>query len=164
MELDDNDPEYEETAVDYDEKEMEDDDNAQVEGVEVEEYVDGDDAVEEEVIEMAEEIEDGGEDVEGEEYEEHYEEEHEHYEDLEEHQEVVKERRKRKEFEVFVGGLDKDAKESDLMKVFSSVGEIVEIRLMMNHLTNRNKGFAFLRYATVEQAKRAVLELKNPVV
>ncbi|KAH7668619.1 Polyadenylate-binding protein (RRM superfamily) protein [Dioscorea alata] len=164
LELDDNDPEYEETAVDYDEKEMEDDDNAQVEGVEVEEYVDGDDAVEEEVIEMAEEIEDGGEDVEGEEYEEHYEEEHEHYEDLEEHQEVVKERRKRKEFEVFVGGLDKDAKESDLRKVFSAVGEIVEIRLMMNHLTNRNKGFAFLRYATVEQAKRAVLELKNPVV
>ncbi|KAJ0968271.1 hypothetical protein J5N97_025188 [Dioscorea zingiberensis] len=164
LELDDNEPEYEETAVDYEEKEVDDDENAQIEGVELEEYVDGDDAGEEEVLEMAEEMEDGGDDVEGEEYEENFEEEHERSEDLDEHHEVVKERRKRKEFEVFVGGLDKDATEDDLKKVFSTVGEILEVRLMMNPLTKKNKGFAFLRFATVEQAKRAVLELKNPVV
>jgi RNA recognition motif-containing protein len=34
----------------------------------------------------------------------------------------------------------------------------------MNPATKKNKGFAFLRYATVEQARRAVSELKNPLV
>ncbi|XP_076950476.1 uncharacterized protein LOC143623455 [Bidens hawaiensis] len=81
-----------------------------------------------------------------------------------EHHDVFKERRKRKEFEIFVGGLDKDATESDLRKVFSAVGEISEVRLMMNAQTKKNKGFAFIRFATVEQAKRACVELKNPVV
>ena len=47
---------------------------------------------------------------------------------------------------------------------FGEVGDITEVRLMMNPVTKKNKGFAFLRYATVEQARRAVSELKNPLV
>ncbi|GLJ05732.1 hypothetical protein SUGI_0024140 [Cryptomeria japonica] len=78
--------------------------------------------------------------------------------------EVVKERQKRKEFEIFVGGLDKDAAEEDLRKVFSAAGEILEVHLMMNPQTHKNKGFAFIRYASVEHAKRACSELKNPQV
>ncbi|KAM3204609.1 hypothetical protein P3L10_028018 [Capsicum annuum] len=35
---------------------------------------------------------------------------------------------------------------------------------MMNSHTKKNKGFAFLQFATVEQAKRACTELKNPLV
>lgn len=77
---------------------------------------------------------------------------------------MVKERIKQKEFEVFVGGLDKDADEEDLKKVFSEVGEVVEIRLAKNPQTQKNKGFGFVRFATVEQAKKAVAELKNPQV
>ena len=161
LELEDNEPEYEEeTAVDYDERDMEHADDGQgLEGGEAEEDVEEGDMVEEEEAEMAdEEIEDAGEDVEGEE------EGHEVDGEEEEHHEVVKEHRKRKEFEVFVGGLDKDATEDDLRKVFSAVGEITEVRLMMNPQTKKNKGFAFLRFATVEQAKRAVSELKAPMV
>jgi len=105
-----------------------------------------------------------GEEIEGEGEEEEAGEEHEGEEEEDEQHEVVKERRKRKEFEVFIGGLDKDAAEEDLRKVFSEVGEVVEIRLMMNPQTQKNKGFAFIRYATVEQAKRACTELKNPQV
>uniref|UniRef100_A0A5B6ZU90 RRM domain-containing protein n=1 Tax=Davidia involucrata TaxID=16924 RepID=A0A5B6ZU90_DAVIN len=82
----------------------------------------------------------------------------------EEHHVVVKERRTRKEFEVFVGGLDRDATEGDLRKVFGQVGEITEVRLLKNPITQKNKGFAFLRFATVEQARRAVSELKHPVI
>lgn len=81
-----------------------------------------------------------------------------------ERHDVMKERRKRKEFEVFVGGLDRDATEEDLREVFSEVGEVTEVRLMKNPVTQKNKGFAFLRFATVEQAKRAVSELKNPMI
>lgn len=90
--------------------------------------------------------------------------EDEHDGDEEEHNDVVKERRKRKEFEVFVGGLDRDATEEDLRKVFREVGEVTEVRLMKNPGTLKNKGFAFLRFATVEQARRAINELKHPVV
>lgn len=150
--------------MDYDEKEIEH------EGVQEE----GDEAVEgpvevevgedEERDMVEEEMDDVREETEG--YEED-DREHvalaDHSEDAE-HHDVVNERRKRKEFEVFVGGLDKDATEEDLKKVFSEVGEVVEVRLMMNPQTKKNKGFAFLRFATVEQAKRACSELKNPVV
>jgi len=128
---------------------------------------------------MGEEEEEEPEELEGEEDDEHAdagegnehhdEHDHDHAQLIEaaeeqEHHDVVKERRKRKEFEVFVGGLDKDATEADLKEVFSAVGEVTEVRLMMNPQTKKNKGFAFLRFATVEQAKRAVTELKNPVV
>jgi len=112
---------------------------------------------------IGEEEEGEGEVMEGEGKEEEVGEEQESEEEDDE-QQVAKERRKRKEFEVFVGGLDKDASEEDLRKVFSEVGEVVEIRLMMNAQTQKNKGFAFIRYATVEQAKRACTELKNPQV
>ncbi|PIA52057.1 hypothetical protein AQUCO_01000143v1 [Aquilegia coerulea] len=81
-----------------------------------------------------------------------------------EHHDVMKERRKRKEFEVFVGGLDREATDEDLRKVFCQVGEVTEVRLMKNPLTQKNKGFAFIRFATVEQARRAVNELKHPTV
>jgi hypothetical protein len=154
-------PEYEEEAtVDYDEKDME-----QYE----EQYEDGDEEVEytEDVVEVETDVVDeefeGGDDGDGEGYENADEEHHIDVDD-EDHHEMVKEHRKRKEFEVFVGGLDKDATESDLRKVFSEVGEITEVRLMMNPATKKNKGFAFLRYANVEQARRAVAELKNPLV
>lgn len=82
----------------------------------------------------------------------------------EEHHDVVRERRKRKEFEVFVGGLDRDATENDLRKVFGQVGEITEIRLMKNPNSQKNKGFGFIQFATVEQARRALNELKHPMV
>ncbi|XAR54211.1 hypothetical protein NMG60_11029243 [Bertholletia excelsa] len=167
LDLEDNEPEYETEeygGVDYDEKEIEQED-VQEEGDEVEEEAEGDVGEDEEGDLIEEEMEDGPEELDGEE-EEHDGEEHANMVDVEEqeHHEVVKERRKRKEFEVFVGGLDKDATEADLRKVFSQVGEVTEVRLMMNPQTKKNKGFAFLRFATVEQAKKACTELKNPVV
>ncbi|KAK6920404.1 RNA recognition motif domain [Dillenia turbinata] len=167
LELDEPDyePEEEYSGVDYDEKEIEQED-IEEEGDEGEEEIEeGDVGDEDGGGDMAEEDMEDLEEIEGEE-DEHAGEEHPDMIDAEEeeHHEVVNERRKRKEFEVFVGGLDKDATEDDLRKVFSEVGEVTEARLMMNPQTKKNKGFAFLRFATVEQAKRAVTELKNPVV
>ncbi|KAF9687671.1 hypothetical protein SADUNF_Sadunf02G0117400 [Salix dunnii] len=171
LDFDDNEPEYEPEeygGVDYDDKEIEQEDVQEVED-EVEEEHEENVGEEEEGDLVEEELEEDPEDLEGEEDDEHAGEEVEHaemadVEEEDEHHEVFKERRKRKEFEVFVGGLDKDATEADLRKIFSRVGEVTEVRLMMNPQTKKNKGFAFLRFATVEQAKRAVTELKNPVI
>ncbi|KAM3287564.1 heterogeneous nuclear ribonucleoprotein Q isoform X1 [Capsicum chacoense] len=162
LDLEDNDPEYEPEeygTVDYDENGSEHD-VIREEGSEIGEEPEEADVGEEEEGDMVvEDVADVHEEIEGDEEDEHADAAEE-----EEHHEVVKERRKRKEFEIFVGGLDKDATEEDLRKVFSKVGEITEVRLLMNSQTKKNKGFAFLRFATVEQAKRACTELKNPVV
>ncbi|KAL8237545.1 hypothetical protein R6Q59_018626 [Mikania micrantha] len=81
-----------------------------------------------------------------------------------ERHDVVRERQKKKELEVFVGGLDRDTTEVDLREVFSQVGDITEVRLLMNPMTNKNKGFAFIRFSTVEQARRALNDLKRPTI
>lgn len=169
LDLEDNDPEYETEEYggpDYDDRGIEHED-VQEEGEEIEEHEEEYIGDEGEGDMVEEEVEDVNEDLEGEDDDEQVGEEHAQMVDTaeeEEHHEVVKERRKRKEFEIFIGGLDKDATEDDLRKVFCQVGDVTEVRLMMNPQTKKNKGFAFLRFATVEQAKRACTELKNPVV
>ncbi|CAN8284515.1 unnamed protein product [Cochlearia groenlandica] len=174
LDLDDNEPEYETEEYggeEFEEKGMgqEEDDHDMVneEDEELEEEIE----VEDEAGEFAEDgIEDGPE----EELEqraddhEHADEEVKHDETVvmeeEEHHDVLNERRKRKEFEIFVGGLDKGATEEDLKKVFGHVGEVKETRIMKDPQTKKSKGYAFLRFATVEQAKRAVKEHKNPTI
>eukprot|EP00253_Pinus_taeda_P000554 PITA_00554 len=131
-------------------EEEEEPEDVDQEGEEMEDYGDG------EGYEEAE-VEEGDDEAAGEE------------EGDEEHNEMevpdaVQERSRKKELEVFVGGLDKDATEEDLRKVFSQVGEVVEVRLPKNPGTNKNKGYAFIGFATNEQAKHAVTELKNPTI
>eukprot|EP00268_Persea_americana_P002675 TRINITY_DN10833_c0_g1_i15.p1 TRINITY_DN10833_c0_g1~~TRINITY_DN10833_c0_g1_i15.p1 ORF type:complete len:627 (-),score=140.87 TRINITY_DN10833_c0_g1_i15:768-2648(-) len=70
-------------------------------------------------------------------------------------------RRKQRDYEVFVGGLDRDAVEEDVEEAFKGVGDVVEVRLVKKAYSQRNKGFAFVRFATVEQARRAVTEIKS---
>ncbi|XP_010524445.1 PREDICTED: nucleolin [Tarenaya hassleriana] len=168
LDLDDNETEYEPEEYggeEFEERELEQED-AHEDDEELEEEIeaedDGGDLAEDEIADGPEELDSEGDD-------EHIEDEAEHaetadVEEEEEHRDVVQERRKRKEFEIFVGGLDKDASEEDLKKVFGQVGEVMEVRLMKNSQTKKNKGFAFLRFASVEQAKRAVTELKNPMI
>ncbi|KAL1369748.1 hypothetical protein HN51_000118 [Arachis hypogaea] len=85
----------------------------------------------------------------------------------EEHREleaIANQRKSNKEHEIFVGGLDRDATEEDLRKVFKRIGEVVDVRLHKNSSTNKNKGYAFVRFANKEHAKRALSEMKNPVI
>ncbi|CAA6673406.1 unnamed protein product [Spirodela intermedia] len=77
---------------------------------------------------------------------------------------IIKERKKKKEQEIFVGGLDRDATEEDVRKVFEKIGVVEDIRLHKDFTTNKNKGFAFVKFADKEQANRAILELKNPII
>eukprot|EP00249_Psilotum_nudum_P024526 c29210_g1_i1 orf=697-3162(-) len=74
---------------------------------------------------------------------------------------LVAERQKGKRLEVFIGGLDKEASEDDVKKAFESIGEVIEVRLRKNLKTGRNKGYAFVRFASAEQATRAYTELER---
>ncbi|OIT39154.1 hypothetical protein A4A49_56332, partial [Nicotiana attenuata] len=77
----------------------------------------------------------------------------------------AKERMKRKELEVFVGGLDRDAMVEDLKRVFRHVGEVIDVRMHREVSTNKNKGYTFVKFATKEQANSncALSEMRNPV-
>uniref|UniRef100_A0A1D1Z207 Heterogeneous nuclear ribonucleoprotein Q n=2 Tax=Anthurium amnicola TaxID=1678845 RepID=A0A1D1Z207_9ARAE len=77
---------------------------------------------------------------------------------------IIKERKKKKEKEIFVGGLDRDATEEDVKKAFEKIGVVEDVRLHKDFTTNKNKGFAFVKFADKEQASRALSELKNPVI
>uniref|UniRef100_A0A1D1XCN7 Heterogeneous nuclear ribonucleoprotein Q n=1 Tax=Anthurium amnicola TaxID=1678845 RepID=A0A1D1XCN7_9ARAE len=77
---------------------------------------------------------------------------------------MIKERKKKKELEIFVGGLDRDATEEDVKKVFGKIGDVEEVRLHKDFTTNKNKGFAFVKFADKVQVSRALSELKNPVI
>ncbi|XP_020095723.1 heterogeneous nuclear ribonucleoprotein Q-like isoform X2 [Ananas comosus] len=77
---------------------------------------------------------------------------------------MAKRRQLKKEQEIFIGGLDRDAVEGDIRKAFEPIGEVVEVRLHKDFATNRNKGFAFVKFASKEQAARALAELKSPVI
>ncbi|KAF5930823.1 hypothetical protein HYC85_031696 [Camellia sinensis] len=69
--------------------------------------------------------------------------------------------RKRRKTEIFIGGLDKDAKEEDVRKVFQQAGEIVEVSLVMNDKTGKNKGFAFVQYASAADAMKALAKFSK---
>ena len=71
--------------------------------------------------------------------------------------------KKEKNIEIYVGKLDKDTVEEDLVNAFQQFGELESTRIVRNSTTNKSKGFAFIRFASVDQAKRALSDLKDGV-
>ncbi|KAL6994152.1 hypothetical protein U1Q18_012259 [Sarracenia purpurea var. burkii] len=59
--------------------------------------------------------------------------------------------------EVFVGGLARSTMESEIHQIFSTCGEIVEVRLIKDQKGD-SKGYGFIRFATKEAADKAVKE------
>ncbi len=62
---------------------------------------------------------------------------------------------------LYVGNLSYDATESDLFDLFNGVGKVQNAEVVVNNRTQRSKGFAFITMASVEEAKRAVAELRD---
>ena len=70
----------------------------------------------------------------------------------------ISERQRWMKTEIFIGGLDRDAKEGDIREVFGKVGEIVEVRMMMDGKMGKSEGYCFLRYKEAAQSKKAAAE------
>lgn len=60
---------------------------------------------------------------------------------------------------LYVGNLSYDASESDLFELFNGVGAVRNAEVVVNNRTQRSKGFAFVTMSSVEEARRAVVEL-----
>jgi RNA recognition motif-containing protein len=62
---------------------------------------------------------------------------------------------------LFVGGLPYSTKEEDLKTLFSQVGEIVSIAVIIDKFTGQGKGFAFVEMKTEEEAQKAITTLNG---
>lgn len=59
---------------------------------------------------------------------------------------------------IFVGGLDYELTEGDLLAVFAQYGEVVDVNLIKDKSTGKSRGFGFLAY---ENQKSTVLAVDN---
>jgi RNA recognition motif-containing protein len=57
---------------------------------------------------------------------------------------------------LFVGNLSFKTTENDLQEAFAAHGTVTEANLMMDRMTGRSRGFAFVTYATEEEAQKAI--------
>ncbi len=62
---------------------------------------------------------------------------------------------------LFVGNLSFDTTENDLQDLFASAGPVSEVNLVMDRMTNRSRGFAFVTMATPEAAQEAIKALSG---
>ena len=58
-----------------------------------------------------------------------------------------------------VGNLSYDTVESDLFELFNGIGKVVNSEIVTHSRTQRSKGFGFVQFATLDEAKRAASEL-----
>ena len=58
-----------------------------------------------------------------------------------------------------VGNLSYDASESDLASLFNGIGKVQNVEIVYNPATHRSKGFGFVQFMSVNDARRAVTEL-----
>lgn len=68
-----------------------------------------------------------------------------------------------KQCEVFIGSLPRTCTLDELVPPFMTVGHIYQMRLMMD-FSGTNRGYAFVTYATPEEARRACELLNNSLI
>lgn len=57
---------------------------------------------------------------------------------------------------LFVGNLSYDTTENDLHDAFAAHGTVVEANLMVDRMSGRPRGFAFVTMGTLEEAEKAI--------
>lgn len=62
---------------------------------------------------------------------------------------------------LFVGNLSYQTAENDLQDHFAQAGTVTAVNLMMDKLTGKSRGFAFIEFASAEEANKAVEEFHN---
>ena len=62
---------------------------------------------------------------------------------------------------LFVGNLSFQTTENDLQDAFAAHGTVTETNLVMDRMTNRPRGFAFVTMSTAEEAQNAITAMNG---
>jgi cold-inducible RNA-binding protein len=62
---------------------------------------------------------------------------------------------------LFVGNLSYQTGETDLQDHFAQVGAVTSVNLMMDKMTGKSRGFAFVEFASAEEAQKAIDQFHN---
>ena len=62
---------------------------------------------------------------------------------------------------LYIGNLSYDATESDLSELFKGVGTVANVEVVSHKGSEKSKGFGFVTMTTIDEAKRAVVELHD---
>ncbi len=60
-----------------------------------------------------------------------------------------------------MGNLSYQTMENDLQDYFSQAGVVTSVNLMLDKVTGKSRGFAFIEYASAEEANKAVEQFHN---
>ena len=60
---------------------------------------------------------------------------------------------------LFVGNLSFNTTENDLQDAFAAHGTVMEVNLMMDRMTGKSRGFAFVTMSSAEEAQKAIENL-----
>ena len=62
---------------------------------------------------------------------------------------------------LFVGNLSYQTMENDLQDYFSQAGVVTSVNLMLDKMTGKSRGFAFVEFASAEEANKAIEQFHN---
>jgi cold-inducible RNA-binding protein len=62
---------------------------------------------------------------------------------------------------LFVGNLSYQTEENDLQDYFAQAGAVTSVNVMMDKFTGKSRGFAFIEFASAEDAGKAVEQFHN---
>jgi RNA recognition motif-containing protein len=62
---------------------------------------------------------------------------------------------------LFVGNLSYETGENDLQEYFAQAGEVTSVNLMLDKMSGKSRGFAFIEFATAEAAQKAIEQFHN---
>ncbi len=62
---------------------------------------------------------------------------------------------------LFVGNLSYQTGENDLQDYFAQAGAVTSVNLMLDKATGKSRGFAFVEFATPEEAQKAIEQFHN---
>ena len=62
---------------------------------------------------------------------------------------------------LFVGNLSFNTTEGDILDLFKTAGNVTSCSLILDKMTNKSRGFAFVEMASQEEATKAIAELNG---
>ena len=62
---------------------------------------------------------------------------------------------------LFVGNLSYQTMENDLQDYFSQAGVVTSVNLMLDKMTGKSRGFAFVEFGSQDEANKAIEQFHN---